>query len=138
MTVKANLSLAAILSATAITGGVLLAAANPTQAFGCPFSKSKGTSVETSGAPSGPVAKKFDPTKLGIAAAGMASVAGLFAAGMAYKARRTGKLQPVTGDVAPEDALQDSPAIAISQDALSAPTSKDASPTGDRALTLVS
>jgi hypothetical protein len=43
--VKPNLSLAAMLSAAAITGGVLLAAANPTQAFACPFSKSGGTSA---------------------------------------------------------------------------------------------
>ncbi|MCU0516256.1 MAG: hypothetical protein MUC60_05175 [Oscillatoria sp. Prado101] len=86
MTVKSNISLAAILSATAITGGVLLAAANPSQAFGCPFSKSKGTSVETSGAPSGLVAKKFD----------------------------------------------------IPQEAFSSASSEEASPSGDRELTLVS
>jgi|GEM_PF-1906561 hypothetical protein len=138
MTVKSNISLAAILSATAITGGVLLAAANPSQAFGCPFSKSKGTSVETSGAPSGLVAKKFDPTKLGIAAAGMASVAGLFAAGMAYKARRAGKLDPDTGEVAPEDFLQETPSLAIPQEAFSSASSEEASPSGDRELTLVS
>ncbi len=134
---KPNLSLAAILSTAAITGGVLLAAANPTQAFGCPFSKSKGTSVETSGTPSGLVAKKLNPTKLGIAAAGMASVAGLFAAGMAYKARRAGFLDPVTGEVAPEESLQDSSSIAIPQEALSSPSSEEASPTSDRELTAV-
>ena len=138
MTVRPNISLAAILSATAITGGVLLAAANPTQAFGCPFSKSKGTSIETSGTPSGLVAKKFDPTKLGIAAAGMASVAGLFAAGMAYKTRGAGKLDPFAGEVAPEESLQEPPSLAIPQEAFSSTSSEEASPSGDRELTLVS
>ncbi|WP_017719959.1 hypothetical protein [Kamptonema formosum] len=138
MTVKAKLSLPAILSAATITGGVLLAAANPSQAFACPFSKFKGTSVQPSGTPSGLVAKKFDPTKLGIAAAGMASAAGLFAAGMAYRARRAGSLAVLTDDAAPEDSVQDPSSLAIPQEAFSAASSEEASPTRDRALTLVS
>ncbi|MBW4494780.1 MAG: hypothetical protein KME26_17180 [Oscillatoria princeps RMCB-10] len=139
MTVKPNLSLAAIVSATAITGGVLLAAANPTQAFGCPFSKSGGTSAAVTRSNLSSLSpKKQEPNKFGIAAASIASLAGLFAAGMAYKARRTGKLQPETGDVAPEDSLQDSSSLAIPQEAFSSPSSEEASPSRDRELTLVS
>lgn len=113
-----------MLSAAAITGGVLLAAANPTPAFGCPFGKSGGTSAAVTRSNLSSLSpKKQEPNKFGIAAASIASLAGLFAAGMAYKARRAGFFEPGTGDIAPEDSLQDSSSIAISQEAMSAPTS---------------
>ena len=138
MTVKANLSLAAIVSATAITGGVLLAAANPTQAFACPFSKSGGTSAAVTPSNLSSLSpKKQEPNKFGIAAASIASLAGLFAAGMAYKARRAGSLAALTDDAAPEESLQEPFSIAIPQEALSSPSSEEASPTADRELTAV-
>lgn len=86
---KPNLSLAAILSTVAISGGVLLTTTSPSEA--CPFSKANGIREVNSANSLSLDAKKLNFGKLAIAGAGIAGVAGLFAAGMSYRARLIAK-----------------------------------------------
>ncbi len=89
-----KISVVALLSTATVTGAVLLAAVNPVEAFPSPF-KSKSVSENVTGESSSLV---FQTTKLkkiampglgfAIASAGIAALAGLTAAGVAFKAHR--------------------------------------------------
>lgn len=99
---KGTLALAAILSVAAIAGDVSVAGAT---SGGCIFGKYKQNSggVTPGGDPSGTlVAKKLDAGKLGIAAAGIAGIAGAIAAGVAYKTRRNAQAEPILDEVGSE------------------------------------
>ncbi len=132
---KGTLTLATILSVAAIAGDVLVAGA--TSSGGCIFGKYKQNAANvTAGDPSSPlVAKKLDTKKFGIAAAGIAGIAGAIAAGMAYKARRNAQAEPILDEVGAEVAaneVAEAPIVAI------APVEEVvSSSTADRELTAV-
>lgn len=86
---KRNLSLTGIVSTAALSTAVVLASVSPSVAGGCPFfSQSKGTALSSDGSSSAALNQKYMIKKLGIAGLGVAGVAGLMAAGVAYKAGR--------------------------------------------------
>ena len=131
---KPNLSLAAILSTVAISGGVLLTTTSPSQA--CAFSKANGIKEVNSGNSPSLDAKKLDFGKLAIAGGGIAAVGGLFAAGMAYKARLTAKADAMA-EVPVEH--PEVPADTIAEDLLYAPNKEEvaSSSAAERDLTRV-
>lgn len=133
---KPNLSLAAILS-TAAVGSLLLASFNPASASGCPFSKSKGTTAITSGNSPNLASKKLDLNKMGIAGAGIGTVAGIVAGGIVYQVRRSRLGNPSVADV-PAEQPEDSFAT-TSDEILNATTSEEnvSASKPDRDLTLV-
>lgn len=134
---KAHISLAALISTAALTGGVLFASMSPTHASPCPFSKAKGaTSLTSSDFPS-LFSKKLDLNTMGIAGAGIATVAGLFAAGMAYKSRYATTADVVLSEVPIEH--PEVPSDANSDEFLYPPTPEAASfaSNADRDLTAV-
>lgn len=133
---KPNQSLAVILSTAAVTGGVLLGTMNPSQAIGCPFSKAKGTTAVTSGDAPTLTAKKLNLAKMGILAAGMATVAGITAAGIAYKVRRASQTDAVASEVPMEHPEVESDSLA--GEVLYAPIAQETSGSSvDKDLTLV-
>lgn len=133
---KPNFSLAAILS-TAALSGLLLASFNPASASGCPFSKGKGTTAITSGDSSNLLSKKLDLNNMGIAGAGIGTVAGIVAAGIVYQVRRSRLAKASVADV-PVEQPEDSFA-ATSDEFLNATTSEENVSVSkpDRDLTLV-
>ncbi len=82
-----KISVVALLSTATVTGAVLLAAVNPVEAFPSPF-KSKSISENATGETSSLVSQTTKLKKMVIAGAGMATLAGLTAAGVAFKANR--------------------------------------------------
>lgn len=82
-----KISMVALLSTVTVTGAVLLAVVNPVEAFPCPF-KSKGVSENATGESSSLVSQTTKLKKIAIAGAGIATLAGLTAAGVAFKANR--------------------------------------------------
>ena len=82
-----KLSVVALLSTATVTGAVLLAAVNPVEAFPCLF-KSKGISENATGETSSLVSQTTKLKQISIAGAGIATIAGLTAAGVAFKANR--------------------------------------------------
>jgi len=126
---KQPLSLTTVLSTAALTGGLLLTSLNPTAASGCPFSKSKN--VGTSGNFSSLVTKNLGFNQIGVAGAGIATLAGLLAAGMAYKARRSH--DAIVSETTPEQL--EVAVEAVSDEVLYVPTFEEtASPEKDLAL----
>lgn len=96
---KLNLPLTTALSTVAISSGILLSNIAPSEAVGgCAFSKFKGTNAVNATNPSSLIANKLNFPKLAIAGAGIAAVAGLFAAGMSYKSRLANKADATTGE----------------------------------------
>lgn len=87
---KLNLPLATALSTIAIGSSILLSNIAPAEAIlGCGYNKAKGiNSVNSANSPS-LISNKLNFPKLAIAGVGIATVAGLFAAGMSYKSRLT-------------------------------------------------
>ncbi len=86
---KRNLSLTGIVSTAALSAAVILASVSPSVAGDCLFfNKNKGTSLSSDGASSPALSQKYMIKKFAIAGLGVAGVAGLVAAGIAYKARR--------------------------------------------------
>lgn len=116
---KRNVSIASIVSAAAISGGVLLISIAPSQAFGCPF-KNKGINTSESVSPT-LLSNKLDWTKMAIAGAGIATLGGLFAAGKAYKARLAAKTDTVLAEVPTKH--PEVPADITSEELLYAPNS---------------
>lgn len=82
-----KISVVALLSIATVTGAVLLAAVNPVEAFPSPF-KSKSVSENVTGESSSLVFQTTKLKKMVIASAGIATLAGLTAAGVAFKANR--------------------------------------------------
>jgi hypothetical protein len=146
---KKSFSLAAILTAAALTSGVMLASLNPAQASPCPFRKDKGINPTTVGGEAPSLSStRLDSdnadtnnNNMGIIGAGMAAVAGLFVAGMVYKARRAGQqADTVVAEVPQEESFEaTSFPIPIPPEALSASTSEqeNSDSTADKDLTLV-
>lgn len=101
---KRNLSLAAIVSTAAISGSVLLTSIAPAQAFGCPFKNKSVNTVNSDSSPSPTlISKKLDwMAKMAIVGAGIASLGGLFAASMAYKASVAAKKYTAIAEVSGE------------------------------------
>lgn len=135
---KLNVSLAAI-STAAVMSGVLLSVMSPTQASACPFSKYKGTTAATGDSPNSSfISKPFDFNKMGIAGAGIAGVAGIFAAGMVYKARRSRLTDAAVAQVSIEPSEFSSDTV--EEVVLYAPNPEEtvSTSTPDRDLTLVS
>jgi len=96
---KLNLSLTTALSSVTISGGMLLATITYSPAgFSCPFSKANSTNTVITGNSPTQVSKKLDFAKLAIAGAGIATVGGLFAAGMSYKARLSEEANATTDE----------------------------------------
>ena len=85
---KVNQALTPILS-TVLTSGILLVSLN-VSASACPFSKSKDAATLTSGGSSTIISHQNKMLKMGIFAAGIATVAGVGAAA-AYKFSRSRK-----------------------------------------------
>jgi hypothetical protein len=134
---KPNLSLAAILS-TAAVGSVLLASVAPAQAYSCMFGKNKGANAATNGNSPSLTANKLDFTKkMGIAGVGMTAVAGVVAAGVAYKARIARLAKASVADAAVEH--PEVTADVVAEEVLYAPTAgeKARASTPDKDLTLV-
>ena len=134
---KAHISLAALISTAALTGGVLLASMSPTHASPCPFSKAKGATSLTSVDFPTQFSKKLGLNPMAIAGAGIATVAGLFAAGIAYKSRYATTADVVLSEVPLEH--PEVPSDANSDEFLYPPTPEEASfsSTADRDLTAV-
>ncbi len=133
---KRTFSLAAILSAAALTSGVLLASINPADASPCGFARNQDTTATTSGdSPTLSATQsdfnRSDINKIGIIGAGMAAVAGLFVIGMAYRLRRAEQeADTFIAEVSQEDAfIVPSFSIPIPPEALS--TSTDEQETSD-------
>lgn len=82
-----KISVVALLSTATVTGAVLLAAGNPAEAFPSPF-KSKSISKNATGETSSLVSQTTKLKKMVIAGAGIATLAGLTVAGVAFKANR--------------------------------------------------
>lgn len=132
---KPNLSLAAILSTVAISGGILLTTTSPSEA--CAFSKANGIKEVNSANSPSLDAKKLDFGKLAIAGGGIAALGGLFAAGMSYKARLAAKDGAVAAEVPIEH--PEVPADATSVELLYPPNTEEVatSSTADKELTRV-
>ncbi|MFB2882371.1 hypothetical protein [Floridanema aerugineum] len=129
---KLNLPLATALSTVAISSGILLANIAPSEAVGgCAFFKNKGTNAVNADSPNTLVANKLP--KLAIAGAGIAAVAGLFAAGMSYKARLANKADATTATTA--EAYTVHPEVPVdtnSADLLFAPKVEDVTSASDK------
>ena len=96
---KLNLPLATALSTMAISSGILLSNIAPAEAFlGCGYNKAKGTNAVNSANSTSLIANKLNFPKLAIAGAGIAAVAGLFAAGISYKSRLANQADATTGE----------------------------------------
>ncbi len=90
--IKRSFSLPALLSAAALTSGVVLASIHSAQA--CFLSKNKGTSTTSLDKSPTLISNKsnsnaIDTKKLGIIGGSAAAIAGLSVAGVVYKGRRT-------------------------------------------------
>ena len=134
---KPNLSLAAILSTVAVSS-VLLASLAPAQAYSCMFGKNKGLNAGTNGNSPSLTTNKLDfTTKMGIAGVGMTAVAGVVAAGAAYKARLARLAKASVADAAVEH--PEVTADVVAEEVLYAPSSAEKAPasTSDKDLTLV-
>ncbi|MFB2837712.1 hypothetical protein [Floridanema evergladense] len=128
---KLNLSLATALSTAAIGSGILLTNIAPSEAVGgCAFSKFKNTNTADSTNPSGLIVNKLNFPKLAIAGAGIAAVAGLFAAGMSYKSRLAKKVDATSADASA--AHPEVPVDTNSADLLFAPKLEDVTSTLDK------
>ena len=115
MKLKRSLPLTTILSTVALTSVLLLA-------IGCPLSKMKNNSGETSNLKS----EKLMFKKMAIAGTGVASLAGLFAVGMAWKARRPNKADSVVSNVPLEESFKTSTfRIVVPPEALTSSTAKE-------------
>ncbi|MCT7951487.1 hypothetical protein NG798_16920 [Ancylothrix sp. C2] len=96
---KGNLYLTGILSTATLTAAVVFASVSPSVAGGCPFfSQSKGTALSSDGASSAALSQKYMTKKLAIGGLGLAGVAGLVAAGVAYKAGRKKQAEAIIID----------------------------------------
>ena len=92
-------SFLAALVSSAVASTVVLASAGLVQAT-CPFSKLKDISDPvTSNNPSSSTFKQQDSNKMGIAGAGIATLAGLFVGGMVLKSRLTRGNESVPAEV---------------------------------------
>ncbi len=121
MKLKRSLPLATILSTVALTGVLSFA-------IGCPLAKLKNTSGETSSLKS----EKLIFKKMAIAGTGAAALAGLFAVGMAWKARRPNKAEPVVSNVPLEESCQTSTfRIVVPPEALTSSISQEDAAEGD-------
>lgn len=92
---KVNQALTPILS-TLVTSGILLVSLNAVSA--CPFSKSKDAATLTSGGSSTIISHQNKMLKMGIFAAGIATVAGVGAAA-AYKFSRSRKNDAIVDQI---------------------------------------
>lgn len=131
---KLYLPLATALSTVAISSGILLTNIAPSEAVGgCAFFKNKGTNAVNADNPNTLVANKLNFPKLAIAGAGIAAVAGLFAAGMSYKARLANKGDATTATTA--EAYTVHPEVPVdtnSADLLFAPKVEDVTSASDK------
>lgn len=144
---KKSFVLAAIVSAAAVTGSVLLTSMNPAGAIPCGLFKNKGATTTTANdAPTLSATKldsnEMDTKKMGFlgAGAGLAAVAGLLAAGMVYKARRTRQeAEAAVAEIAQDESLEVSSfSIPVHPELLCVSTSEqDSSDAADKDLTLV-
>ncbi|HAA26869.1 MAG TPA: hypothetical protein DCE56_03290 [Cyanobacteria bacterium UBA8553] len=115
MKLKRSLPLTTILSTAALTSVLLLA-------IGCPLSKMKNNSGETSNLKS----EKMMFKKMAIAGTGVASLAGLLAVGIAAKARRTNKADSVVSNVPLEESFKTSTfRIVVPPEALTSSTAQE-------------
>ena len=115
MKLKRSLPLTTILSTAALTSVLLLA-------IGCPLSKMKNNSGETSNLKS----EKLMFKKMAIAGTGVASLAGLLAVGIAAKARRTNKADSVVSNVPLEESFKTSTfRIVVPPEALTSSTAQE-------------
>lgn len=134
-------SFLAALVSSAVASTVVLASAGLVQAT-CPFSKMNGISdTATSNNPSSSTFKQHDSNKMGIAGAGIATLAGLFVGGMVLKSRLTRGNESVPaevpqGELPPEASFETSTfAIVVPPEALT--SSKVASEVSEPELTSV-
>jgi hypothetical protein len=92
-------SFLAALVSSAVASTVVLASAGLVQAT-CPFSKMNGISdTATSNNPSSSTFKQIDSNKMGIAGAGIATLAGLFVGGIVLKSRLTRGNESISAEV---------------------------------------
>jgi len=95
---KQKFFLAALVS-SAVASTVVLASAGLVQAT-CPFSKVNGISdTATSNNPSSSTFKQLDSNKMGIAGAGIATLAGLFVGSMILKSRLTRGNESISAEI---------------------------------------